>query len=73
MEGTSGMDTSGAAYRFSGEPLRIPVGTAWLGRTCNGRGEPIDGGPPVTGAAAGVGQRRPAQPDATRGSRRSRC
>ncbi len=50
MEGTSGMDRAGAAYRFSGEPLRIPVGTAWLGRTCNGRGEPIDGGPPVTGA-----------------------
>ena len=50
MEGTSGMDLTGAAYRFSGEPLRIPVGTAWLGRTCDGRGEPIDGGPPVTGA-----------------------
>jgi V/A-type H+-transporting ATPase subunit B len=50
MEGTSGMDPAGAAYRFTGEPLRIPVGTAWLGRTCNGRGEPIDGGPPVTGA-----------------------
>ncbi len=50
MEGTSGMDPVGAAYRFSGAPLRIPVGTAWLGRTCNGRGEPIDGGPPVTGS-----------------------
>ena len=25
------------------------VGAGWLGRTCNGRGEPIDGGPPVTG------------------------
>ena len=50
MEGTSGMDLTGAAYRFSGEPLRVPVGTPWLGRTCDGRGEPIDGGPPVTGA-----------------------
>lgn len=50
MEGTSGMNPAGVAYRFTGEPLRIPVGTAWLGRTCNGRGEPIDGGPPVTGA-----------------------
>jgi V/A-type H+-transporting ATPase subunit B len=50
MEGTSGMDSAGAAYRFSGEPLRVPVGTAWLGRTCNGRGGPIDGGPPVTAA-----------------------
>ena len=49
LEGTSGIEPSHTAVRFSGEPLRIPVGTAWLGRTCNGRGEPIDGGPPVTG------------------------
>jgi V/A-type H+-transporting ATPase subunit B len=27
--------------------MRIPVGEAWLGRVCNGRGEPLDGGPPV--------------------------
>ena len=49
LEGTFGIDPSRARVRFSGEPLRIAVGTAWLGRTCNGRGEPIDGGPPVTG------------------------
>ena len=49
MEGTAGMDSASSAFRFSGEPLRIPVGPDWLGRTCNGRGEPIDGGPPVTG------------------------
>ena len=49
LEGTAGMNTAGTVVRFSGEPLRLPVGTAWLGRTCNGRGEPIDGGPPVTG------------------------
>ncbi|MCB0930798.1 MAG: V-type ATP synthase subunit B [Mycobacterium sp.] len=49
LEGTSGMGTSGTSIRFSGEPLRIVVGAGWLGRTCNGRGEPIDGGPPVTG------------------------
>jgi V/A-type H+-transporting ATPase subunit B len=35
---------------FSGKPLRIPVGDGWLGRICDGRGEPLDGGPPVTGA-----------------------
>ena len=34
---------------FSGSPLRIPVGAEWLGRVCNGRGEPMDGGPPITG------------------------
>ena len=49
LEGTAGIDPANTEVRFSGEPLRIPVGTAWLGRTCNGRGEPIDGGPPVTG------------------------
>ena len=49
LEGTAGIDPARHEVRFSGEPLRIPVGTAWLGRTCNGRGEPIDGGPPVTG------------------------
>lgn len=50
LEGTSGMDSANTEVRFTGEPLRVPVGHAWLGRTCNGRGEPIDGGPPVTGA-----------------------
>ena len=34
---------------FSGSPLRIPVGDGWLGRVCDGRGDPLDGGPPVTG------------------------
>ncbi|HEX9033125.1 MAG TPA: V-type ATP synthase subunit B [Streptosporangiaceae bacterium] len=49
LEGTAGMDPAGTAVEFSGSPLRIPVGTQWLGRVCNGRGEPRDGGPPVTG------------------------
>jgi V/A-type H+-transporting ATPase subunit B len=49
LEGTYGIDPSRARVRFSGEPLHIAVGTTWLGRTCNGRGEPIDGGPPVAG------------------------
>jgi V/A-type H+-transporting ATPase subunit B len=34
---------------FDGSPLRVPVGPGWLGRVCNGRGEPLDGGPPVFG------------------------
>ncbi|WP_099023933.1 V-type ATP synthase subunit B [Mycolicibacterium palauense] len=49
LEGTAGMDTSHTRVRFTGEPLRVVIGTDWLGRTCNGRGEPIDGGPPITG------------------------
>ena len=49
LEGTAGMRLDTARVSFSGEPMRIPVGEGWLGRTCNGRGEPIDGGPPVHG------------------------
>ena len=30
--------------------MRVAVGEDWLGRICNGRGEPLDGGPPVLGA-----------------------
>jgi V/A-type H+-transporting ATPase subunit B len=50
LEGTAGMDPSGIAVEFSGSPLRIPVGRQWLGRVCNGRGEPRDSGPPITGS-----------------------
>lgn len=49
LEGTSGMRLDSVRVAFSGTPMRIPVGEGWLGRSCNGRGEPIDGGPPVVG------------------------
>ena len=29
-----------ARVAFTGAPMRIPVGEGWLGRVCNGRGEP---------------------------------
>ncbi len=51
LEGTEGMEPSAVRTTFVGSPLRIPVGESWLGRVCNGRGEPADGGPPVTGLA----------------------
>jgi V/A-type H+-transporting ATPase subunit B len=51
LEGTAGMTPTDTRVGFSGAPLRIPVGTDWLGRVCTGRGEPMDGGPPVTGEA----------------------
>jgi V/A-type H+/Na+-transporting ATPase subunit B len=54
LEGTSGMRLDSARVAFSGAPMTIPVGEEWLGRTCNGRGEPIDGGPPVA-----AGEQRP--------------
>ena len=49
LEGTEGLNRDRTRVRFSGSALTIPVGTGWLGRVCNGRGEPLDGGPPVTG------------------------
>ncbi|WP_298585183.1 V-type ATP synthase subunit B [uncultured Kocuria sp.] len=50
LESTGGMALGGIRVRFAGRPLHIQVGSGWLGRVCNGRGEPLDGGPPVTGA-----------------------
>jgi V/A-type H+-transporting ATPase subunit B len=52
LEGTDGVNPAATTVAFSGSPLRIPVGDGWLGRTCNGRGEPIDGGPPVAGRSS---------------------
>jgi len=49
FEGTSGISLDKVRVAFSGTPMRVPVGPQWLGRVCNGRGEPIDGGPPVRG------------------------
>jgi V/A-type H+-transporting ATPase subunit B len=49
LEGTSGLQLDDVRVSFSGHPMRIPVGEGWLGRVCNGRGEPLDGGPPVSG------------------------
>ena len=53
LEGTSGMRRDSARVAFSGAPMRIPVGEGWLGRACNGRGEPIDGGPRFSAASSG--------------------
>ena len=50
FEGTSGLALDTIRVSFGGGPMRIPVGDGWLGRVCNGRGEPLDGGPPVLGA-----------------------
>jgi V/A-type H+-transporting ATPase subunit B len=50
LQGTTGMSATRTEVEFAGRPLQVPVGPAWLGRTCNGRGEPLDGGPPVLAA-----------------------
>ena len=49
FEGGDGIGLEGVGVSFSGSPMRIPVGEDWLGRICNGRGEPLDGGPPIVG------------------------
>jgi V/A-type H+/Na+-transporting ATPase subunit B len=62
LEGTDGMDPRGTRVAFSGSPLRIPVGSGWLGRVCNGRGQPVDGGPPVFGPTTAAVNGAPLNP-----------
>ncbi len=49
FEGTGGLGTHAVRAAFTGRPMSIPLTEDWLGRVCNGRGEPLDGGPPVLG------------------------
>ena len=62
LEGTSGLVPGCTRVAFAGEPLRVPVGLGWLGRVCNGRGEPVDGGPPVHGPRTAPVAGRPLNP-----------
>lgn len=62
LEGTDGLDPQHTRVRFSGAPLRVPVGPDWLGRVCNGRGVPIDGGPPIHGTATAATTGAPLNP-----------
>jgi V/A-type H+/Na+-transporting ATPase subunit B len=62
FEGTGGLRLDDARVTFAGAPLRTPVGDAWLGRVCNGLGEPVDGGPPVVGAEVRPVVGRPINP-----------
>ena len=49
-EGTSGLDLAGTVVELSGGQFRMGVSTGMLGRVLDGRGRPIDGGPPVVPA-----------------------
>jgi V/A-type H+-transporting ATPase subunit B len=50
FEGTARLSLGGTRVRFLGRPLEIAVGIDMLGRTFNGRGEPLDGAPaPLAG------------------------
>jgi len=43
--GTTGLSIDETRVQFLGHPMRMPVATEMLGRTFNGLGLPIDGGP----------------------------
>jgi V/A-type H+-transporting ATPase subunit B len=45
FEGTMGLSLPEVEVRFLGRPLEAPVGLEMLGRSFDGRGEPVDGGP----------------------------
>jgi V/A-type H+/Na+-transporting ATPase subunit B len=49
FQGTGGISLDAVRVSFSGAPMSIPVGEAWLGRVWNGRGQPLDGGPAAMG------------------------
>jgi len=59
FEGTRGLDTDKTRVRFSGDIMRISLSKEMLGRSFDGLGRPIDGGPeiipevrmPIIGAA----------------------
>jgi len=59
FEGTRGLDTDQTRVRFSGDIMKISISKEMLGRSFDGLGRPIDGGPdiipevrlPITGAA----------------------
>jgi len=45
--GTDGLDLERTQARFTGDVARLDVSLSMLGRTLDGSGRPIDGGPPI--------------------------
>lgn len=45
--GTEGLDLERTKARFTGDVARLDVSLSMLGRTLDGSGRPIDGGPPI--------------------------
>jgi V/A-type H+-transporting ATPase subunit B len=46
-EGTTGLDLADTVVELTGEPFRLGISPAMLSRVLDGRGRPIDGGPPI--------------------------
>lgn len=47
FEGSSGINLKATSVRFLGRPLELGVSTDMIGRSFNGLGNPIDGGPEI--------------------------
>lgn len=47
FEGTQNIDVVNTHVEFTGDVLKMPISEEMLGRTFNGSGNPIDGGPSV--------------------------
>jgi V/A-type H+-transporting ATPase subunit B len=47
-EGTAGLGLDSTRVELTGEPFRLGVSSRMLGRVMDGRGRPIDDGPPIT-------------------------
>jgi V/A-type H+-transporting ATPase subunit B len=62
FEGTAGMRLGGVRVAFEGSPMTVPVGEQWLGRVCDGRGRPVDGGPPISSSIRRAIAGRPINP-----------
>jgi V/A-type H+-transporting ATPase subunit B len=54
FENPAGMQLQGAGAMFSGETKKVPLSPTILGRTFNGKGEPIDNQPQVEGKEVDV-------------------
>ncbi len=52
LESTTNLALATTRVRLMGEPLKLAVGPGMVGRTFNGVGKPIDGGPPVAAVEA---------------------
>ena len=46
-EGTSGLGLESTSVELTGEPFQLGLSAMMLGRVLDGRGRPIDGGPPI--------------------------
>lgn len=54
FQGTTGLAKGSERIQFLGHPITLKVNESIIGRRLNGMGEPIDGGPPLTGVARNI-------------------